>query len=307
MIRNKVYQAGEIDFGIGDIADREDPRKVLMCHPEYFEVLDVKNIHMKEQGGKVNKRLAIDQWEALKMQYHKLVTRRLLEEVLVIPGTPGCEDMVFAANQSFPWLSSEGEKVVVISNMYHESRKKEVQAFETFYQMQGYRILHLTGASFFEGMGDAIPHPSKRLLYGGYGHRSGKNAYEEICELLAVPVVSLELRDERFYHLDTCFVPMDQHTALICKEAFTEEGINAIGKLFNRVIDIPADEASNFFSLNAHVVANKKSPIKVAILQKGSVATASSLADFGFEVIETDTSEYMKSGGSVFCMKMMMY
>ncbi|HEY8402865.1 MAG TPA: arginine deiminase-related protein, partial [Cytophagaceae bacterium] len=231
----------------------------------------------------------------------------VLEAVLEIKGVEGCEDMVFAANQTFPWVTRQGEKVVVMSKMRHASRQKEVPHFEKFFQELGYRPIHLNRTDLFEGMGDTIPHYGKWLLYGGFGHRSKKEAYEEIAELLQVPVVALELVDERFYHLDTCFVPVNENTIMICKEAFSADGLACIKKLFNKVIEIPVEEASDFFSLNAHLINDKASGKKVAILQKGSKRTIEVLKDAGYQVEEVDTSEYIKSGGSVFCMKMMLY
>ena len=46
---------------------------------------------------------------------------------------------------------------------------------------------------------------------------------------------------------------------------------------------------------------------KVAVLQKGSVQAIEALKAEGYEIEEIETSAFMKSGGSVFCMKMMIY
>jgi len=307
MIENKVYSEADINFNVGELLHRVEPSKILMCTPTYFEVLDIKNIYMQKQLGSVNAADALHQWANLNTIYEQLKNQQYLEEVLVIDGEKGCEDMVFAANQSFPWLNEVGEKVVVMSKMYHDSRAKEVPFFEKFYSDLGYRIEHLQHTDFFEGMGDTIPHPCHRLLYGGYGHRSSMEAYTELSQLLHVPIIALELIDERFYHLDTCFLPVSKDTVMICAEAFTEEGLNAIKKLFNKVILIPIEEASQFFALNAHIIQSSDTHEAVAIIQAGAEKTASLLSSIGVRVIFTDTSEYMKSGGSVFCMKMMIY
>lgn len=307
MIENKVYSEADINFTADALAHRVEPNKVLMCTPTYFEVLDIKNIYMQKQLGSVNTADALHQWANLNTIYEQLKTQQYVEDVLVIDGAKGCEDMVFAANQSFPWLNEDGEKVVVMSKMYHSSRAKEVPFFENFYAGLGYQIQHLQHTSFFEGMGDTIPHPSLRLLYGGYGHRSSKEAYTELSQLLNVPIIALELTDERFYHLDTCFLPVSKDIVMICAEAFTQEGLIAIKKLFNKVISIPIEEASQFFALNAHIIPSSDTHEAVAIIQAGAEETATLLSSMGVRVIFTDTSEYMKSGGSVFCMKMMIY
>ena len=44
---------------------------------------------------------------------------------------------------------------------------------------------------------------------------------------------------------------------------------------------------------------------KQLFFKKGSTITVDVLKKEGYDVVEIDTSEFMKSGGSVFCMKMM--
>ena len=39
--------------------------KILMCNPQFFEVIDEKNEHMKGKVGKTNKATAVLQWENL--------------------------------------------------------------------------------------------------------------------------------------------------------------------------------------------------------------------------------------------------
>lgn len=306
MIPCQTYHPEEVDFDIHEIMPRHEPRKVLLCTPDYFDIVDVKNIHMEGHVGILQKNLATEQWLKLKDIYESLVTENILEKVYIIDGAEGCEDMVFAANQSFPWLLQE-KKVVVMSRMRHPSRQREVPYFEDFYRRLGYEILHLKQAHYFEGMGDTIPHHGKNLLYGGYGHRSDITAFDELAQLLQVPIVALPLLDERFYHLDTCFMPIDEETLLLCPAAFTQEGLTALRRLFNTIVEIPETEAATCFALNAHCINDPISKKKRAIIQKGTVLTKKVLEQYGYQVIETDTSEYIKSGGSVFCMKMMLY
>ena len=304
---NLVTKASEVHLDINNIAARKEPGMVLMCSPDYFDVVDVKNPHMEGNTGKIDRNLARKQWDFLKERYSKLVKNGTLQKFLELPGSKGCEDMVFAANQSFPWITEAGEKVVIMSKMRHPSRQKEVFFFEKLYADLGYRIIHLKKTELFEGMGDAIPHPGKRLIYGGYGHRSSEEAYDEIAEILNVPIVTVKLTDARFYHLDTCFLPLDKDAVMLFPEAFTPEDLRGIKKLFKNIIEVSEDEALYGFALNAHVISDGKGGRKVALIQKGSEKTVAQLKEKGFEVIEADTSEYIKSGGSVFCMKMMVY
>lgn len=302
MVQAKVYK-NSIPFSISDVADRQEPTRVLMCSPDYFDIVDVKNVHMEGNIGSTDKMAVNAQWEGLKSIYDNLQQQGILKEVAVVPGADGCEDMVFCANQTFPWKMEDGSEVVVMSKMRHESRRREVPHFEAFFKNKGFNPLHFSEVEMFEGMGDVIPHTGKRLLYGGYGHRTTSAAYEELAIMLDTPVVALELINSKFYHLDTCFVPLSTDSVMLCKEAFTQEGLEMIQTLFKNVHYIPEDEAEDFFSLNAHAfIANG---VKTAILQKGSTITVNVLKQEGYNVVEIDTSEFMKSGGSVFCMKMM--
>ena len=235
----------------------------------------------------------------------QLKSKGIINDVLEIKGEAGLEDMVFCANQTFPWVMEDGRKVVIMSKMKHESRQLEVMFFEEFFRDLGYEILHLQKPGFFEGMGDLIPHPGKRLLYGGYGHRTSEGTYEELEQLLDTPVITLELVDKRFYHLDTCFMPIDEQSVLISEIAFSSEGIEKIKKLYDNVVSIPIHEAAENFSLNSHCIRSQDQ--RSAILQQGNTVTIEKLRSSGYEISEIDTSEFIKSGGSVFCMKMMVY
>jgi len=297
-----VFHSAPLPFTLQEIDFREEPRRVLLCSPSHFDIVDEKNVHMAGQVGKVNKEAVSQQWQELRSVYEDLRSKGILDEVAVMEGAAACEDMVFCANQTFPWQTASGEKIVVMSNMRHPSRQKEVPYFELFFLEKGFTPKHFSGEVYFEGMGDVIPHPGKRLVYGGYGHRTSAAAYDELAVMLDAPVLALELVSPHFYHLDTCFVPLSATSVMLCKEAFSDVGLEMLKAMFETIHFIPLEEASTLFSLNAHVLLLKQ---KVAILQKGSMVTLGVLQQEGFEVIEIETSEFMKSGGSVFCMKMM--
>ena len=143
--------------------DRPEPRRVLMCLPDYFEVVDVKNPFMEGNVGRVDKVRALAEWEALRRTYDSIG-----HEVLTIPGAEGLEDMVFAANQVLPGLDANGRHYVLLSRMCHPSRQREVPIYRDWFEHHGYVVLELSEeAGYFEGQGDAIWHPGKQLLWGG--------------------------------------------------------------------------------------------------------------------------------------------
>jgi N-dimethylarginine dimethylaminohydrolase len=150
-------------------------------------------------------------------------------------------------------------------------------------------------------MGDGLWHPKRKLLWGGYGFRTAQEAYDEIGKIFGTPVVLLELAMEEFYHLDTCLMPLSESEALFFPGAFKPEGRRLIQALFSEAIEVPEKEALEGFALNG-VVVDKK-----VLIQRGNSKTNQLLKERGYEPIELDTSEFMKSGGSAFCMKMMVY
>lgn len=296
-----VYSTeSEIDFSAGDRPAVPQPGRVLLTTPTYFDVEYVINPHMADHVGDVDGQEAGRQWRTLRAAYETLGLT-----VNVVEGNEGLPDMVFCANQTLPYYRpSDGSKGVVISRMHAEQRQGEVAHFERYFRQIGYDVLHLPAelVGDFEGMGDAIWHPHRFLLWGGYGIRTDREAFDAISEMLDVPVVVMELADPDFYHLDTCFCPLDEKTVLICPAAFQNEAVQMIGRLFDQVIEAPEEEARRFFACNAHSPDGRH-----VLIQEGSTETVTRLRDAGFEPVEIDTGEFLKAGGSVFCMKQMFW
>ena len=294
-----ITSAKEIDFKISDLPTMPAPDKVMVVTPAYFDVEYVINPHMEGHIGGVDKMQAQNEWNHLKDGYKELGF-----DVKVVEGQKGLPDMVFCANQSLPFIDEDGTKKVIMSIMHADQRKKEVPYIEEFYKKEGYEIHHLNpeNVSDFEGMGDALWHFKRKLIWGGYGFRSSINAYEQISELYDVPVIALELVDESFYHLDTCLSILNEKSALIYSDAFTENGLEMIHQLFDTVIDTSSYEAKKQFAVNAVCPDGKN-----VMIQQGCTDANQNLRDNGFSVHEYSTFEYIKSGGSVFCMKMMMW
>lgn len=290
------------DCSIADFPKRMEPGNVLMCPPTYFTVESVQNPFMDGKVGTVDQALAQKQWHDLKDVYTKLGC-----EVKTVEPVEGLEDMVFAANQVLPGIDENGHPFVLLGEMRHEKRRLEVPWYRQWFLANGYKVLTIADGleanapvPRFEAQGDAIWHPSRKLLWGGYGSRTDKDAYPVISKLLNVPVILLNLNDPRFYHLDTCFCAINEDSVMIFEGAFDHAGLELIKHFFKNVISVSEQEALNF-ALNAVPINGN------VILQKGSAKIIADLKSHGFTPIEVDTSEFMKSGGSVFCMKMMVY
>lgn len=297
---SKVYtHSDQLDVTLADLEDMPAPKKVMMVNPEYFDVKYVINPHMEGHIGDIDKKLAMEEWLRLKKGYEELGFY-----VHEVPGHPDFPDMVFCANQSLPNITHNGEKRVVMSVMNSEHRKGEVPLIEEVYRNSSYDVVHLDEQRFksFEGMGDAIWHFKKRLLWGGYGYRTSLDVYELISQTFNTPVIALELTDPKFYHLDTCFCVLNERTVLIYPNAFTNDGLKSIRAIFPIVIEANHYEAEHLFACNATCPDGKN-----VFIQEGCTETNKALQAAGFVVHEFNTREYLKSGGSVFCMKMLLW
>lgn len=290
----------QVDFSLEDCPSLPRPGRVLLASPTHFEVAYVINPHMADHVGSVDSQKAGREWRVLYDAYESLGFT-----INVVEGVEGLADMVFCANQTLPYYRYRtGDRGVVVSRMHAPQRRPEVEHFERFFRNIGYEVTHLDDerAGDFEGMGDAIWHPRKYLLWGGYGIRSSREAYEEIADRLEVGIILLHLDDPDFYHLDTCFSALDERSVLIYPGAFNEDGLGLIHHVFEQVLEAPEQEARGLFACNAHCPDGEH-----VIIQEGCDQTTSALRRAGFEPIEVDTSEYLKAGGSVFCMKQMFW
>ncbi|MGK5089337.1 arginine deiminase-related protein [Bdellovibrionota bacterium FG-2] len=252
---------------------------------------------MEGKIGSVNRSLALEQWRVLRSTFEDCGARvDLVDPVL------SCEDMVFCANQTLVGLDRDGNRLCILSQMKHPSRQREVAAFAKWFSADGYQVRALPKIIGFEGSGDAIWHPGRALLWGGSGFRTEASVYTHLSEFFDVPVIRLPLRSDRFYHLDTCFCAINEETALVHSRSLTHEGLAMIRAVFSDVIECDDHEAAEGMACNACAIGGN-----AVVIQKGNPKTVSALRQRGFKVYEAETSEYLKSGGSVFCMKMYVF
>ena len=276
------------------------PNKILMVYPKGFTVAYSINPYMKDQDGNLNQvdpLLAVSQWEDLKALFEKLGS-----EVSVIQGQEGLPDMVFSANQTFPFREESGKGCLLLSQMKSNYRQPEVSYFKKWAQENALSIYELSGSSSFEGMGDALWDYDKGEIYGGFGPRTDVAVYLEIEKITKAKVHRLKLVNENFYHLDTCLCLLGNSTAFAVREAFDQEGWQILKNQFSTLIEIPEEEALKNFAGNMLCLNSKD-----VVLQSGSSETRQNLESCGFNVYEVETTEFMKAGGSVFCMKQLYF
>lgn len=268
--------------------------KVLLCPPNFFDVVDQKNPYMTGKSA-VDRAKARSQWDALCS-----VLQQSGCEIETIEPVQGLEDMVFAANQLFVGAKGGYGRFVVPSRMVHESRQREVPFFTDWFRERDYQVIELAfGDDYLEGHGDLLWHPDGSRIYAGYGFRSTRGGVEKFAAAMAkmgIPVVPLALVDPYCYHLDTCLTPLNNDAALIYPGAYSADALSALHKFWTRIHLITADEAHRFMAngivVNGNYITPYVSPQLEDILHRE-----------GLTPIIVDTSEFEKAGGSCFCMK----
>lgn len=272
------------------------PCAVLMVRPTHFDVKYAINVHMLDQNGNLNtvdSLLAMSQWEALHNKYEQLGVK-----VNVIDDTEDLPDMVFCANTFLSFIDN-GIHSAFLSNMHSKFRQKEVEVTQKWLKENEIQIYEIPSQYKFESMGDAIWNYETETLYGGYGFRTEKDVYDIIKN--KIPKLELlALIDERFYHLDTCLSILNKDTACYVKEAFDGPSITILKRDFKNLIEISLSEAIDNFAANCHCPNGKD-----VIIQSGAKELVRSLKNLNLNIHEVETGEFMKSGGSVFCMKNM--
>jgi N-dimethylarginine dimethylaminohydrolase len=179
------------------------------------------------------------------------------------------------------------------SNFRFSERRGEEEHFEKWFAERGYEILRLPEGLYFEGEGDALF--SGETLLCGYRFRSDIRSHQQIGELLKCLVISVELVQDRFYHLDTCFCPLPGRGAIWYPAAFDEYGQRAIRHHVGDLIDVREGEAAHF-ACNAVVLD------KHVILPQGCPQLAADLAERGYTPHPLRMTEFIKAGGACKCL-----
>ena len=287
------------ELSVTDIPTRPAHPTTALVDPAFFDRTYSINPHM---GGDVDSEQARKQWDQLRAAYERHAADvRVLDPAAVhdtlgdgatVPPPADQPDMVFVANHALP--TADGDRVV-LARMSTPERAGEPAYFGEWAWGEGYGVEPAPTARF-EGAGDAIWHPGRRLLWGGYGVRSERAAYDELADRLDGAVVPLELTDERYYHLDLCLLPLSETEALVRPDAFTPTGLERIDAVFETTIEAPAGEALDSFAVNGEVMEN------TVVVGSDAPETTRRLETAGYDVVAVDTGEFRKAGGSVGCL-----
>jgi N-dimethylarginine dimethylaminohydrolase len=259
-------------------------RELLLCPPDYYGIEYEINPWMSRARGAETER-AKSQWQGLHQTLASLDSK-----IELVPPQPKLPDMVFTANAGL----AVGKKFIP-SNFRHQERAGEAPHFVRWMEEQGYEIHRLPETLYFEGEGDALF--GGEALFCGYKFRSDIQSHRAVADMLGCLVISVELVDPRFYHLDTCFCPLPDGSAFWFPSAFDEYGQRAIRAHLNELIDVDEEEAKHF-SCNADVLERD------IVLPEGAPTTVKTLTTRGYHCHELPMSEFLKAGGACKCLTM---
>lgn len=258
------------------------PPRILMCRPDYFEIEYEINPWMSRTNP-ANQKLAREQWTSL----HNILDGLGVRIELVEPQA-GLPDLVFTANAALMY----GHKAV-LSRFRHPQRQGEETWFAAKLEQLGLQVLHLPDDEYFEGAGDALF--CGETLFAGYRIRSVARSLQHVAAMIGVQMIPLELVDPRFYHLDTCFCPLEPTKAIWFPAAFDTYGQQVIRANIPHLIALDEKEAADF-AANAVVVGRH------IVTNSGCPQLHAQLREQGFDPIETPLSEFVKAGGSAKCL-----
>lgn len=249
-----------------------------MCPPTYFTVEYAINPWMQPEVP-VDTDRAIRQWNHLKDVHESL--GHTVEQIDPLPGLP---DMVFAANGA-----AVIDGVALATQFRDPERADEAPAYRAWLEQAGFPVHE--PKHVHEGQGDLLL--AGDYILAGTGFRTAHAAHARAQEVFGRPVITLQLVDPRFYHLDTALCVLDGTIAYL-PEAFSPGSQAVLRRLFpDAVLAEPEDAAVlglNAVCDGAHVV-----------LPDQATNLAAQLRARGYQTIGVDLSELRKAGGGPKC------
>ncbi len=254
----------------------------LLCSPDFFDVKYEINPWMSVKN-KPDSSKSLTQWQGLLKAFEKIGAN-----TEILKGTEANPDLVFTANAALV-----KDKKAFLAKFQYSERQGEEPVYEKWFIKNGFEVVGKNSKYSFEGEGDALFFQDK--LFAGYGFRTDPNVYDLVSSELDVKnIILCELTNSYFYHLDTCFAPIDDKKALVFLDAFTKDSIK---KMENEIELIPVCENdAKRFVCNTVPIGND------IIMAAGCEETYNIVESLGFTVHKCELDQFMKAGGSAKCL-----
>lgn len=260
-------------------------KQVLMSYPQYLSIEPINVISKHFKDHQLDKKKIDEEFNLLVQTYQNLGI-----EVFFLPPNETYPDSVFA--RDFGACLKDG---YILGRFKHEYRKNERKAYEKKMQELNIPQLFKVHEGYFEG-GDFFFLDDKTIVIGLL-ERTNQIGYQEIKEHFKNQYEVLFVEsDSEFLHLDMCFNLIDEHLALICKDAFDISFLQELQKRKIELIEVSKEDIFRH-GLNVQALGDKK----VLALKKNHDINLQ-IKQKGYEVIELDITEILKCGGGIHCM-----
>jgi N-dimethylarginine dimethylaminohydrolase len=254
-----------------------------MCPPTYYNIEYEINPWMS-RFKTAHAEIAQAQWQNL----HRTLTQACAAAVELIEPVQGLPDLVFTANAGLIHGNA-----FILSRFRFPVRSGEEPVFAAWFRTHAFEVFELPADIFFEGAGDALWCGDQ--LFAGYHFRSEIASHAAVGEIIGRRVLSLQLVDPRYYHLDTCFCPLSDGSVIYYPPAFDAYARRVIQEYVRHRIEVTDADAARF-GCNAVCVDRH------VVVSAGCTKLMNDLSDAGFKCHPVNLSEYLKSGGSAKCL-----
>ncbi|HEX4400321.1 MAG TPA: N-dimethylarginine dimethylaminohydrolase [Galbitalea sp.] len=261
-------------------------RSVLMCRPEYFTVSYRINPWMHPEDP-TDTTLAVKQWELLYQTYLDLGF-----DVQLVDPIAGLPDMVYAANGGFVL-----DNIAYGASFTYPERQPEGPAYMDWFGGNGYQVRVPENVN--EGEGDFLLVGD--VILAGMGFRTASKSHEELAEIFGRPVITLNLVNPSFYHLDTAVAVLDPSPAAgesaniaYLPSAFDEPSLAILRERYPNAIVVTEEDAA-ILGLNSY-----SDGYNVVIAARAKDFERQ-LRERGYNPIGVDLSELLLGGGGVKC------
>ena len=260
-------------------------RTVLMCRPDYYTVSYRINPWMHPEDP-TSTQTALDQWKTLYNTYIGLGF-----DVKLIDPIEGLPDMVYAANGGFVL-----DNIAYGASFTYPQRQPEGPAYMNWFRENGYEVHEPENIN--EGEGDILLVGD--VILAGTGFRTNPESHREIARVFGREVITLELVNPNFYHLDTAIavldpVPVNGHSNIAyLPSAFNERGLAVLRERYPDAVIVTEEDAA-ILGLNSYSDGHN------VVIASRAKDFERQLRDRGYNPIGVDLSELLLAGGGVKC------
>ncbi len=256
-------------------------KRVILCQPQYMTIREVINEtqkHFKNEGIHIERAL----------EQHGEFVKTLKEnnvDVILLPYHKKYPEQVFTRDVGFTL-----GQTIFVAKMATEVRSGEENILKQWLEDEEISYYNLIEERI-EG-GDVVI--DQNTIYVGLSNRTEEKAVEQLQRLLnKFDVIPIPFK-EKYLHLDCVFNVVSPEVALIYPNALTQKQIDFFAARYD-LIEVSEEEQ---FQLGTNVLCIGNKRVLSLPVNKN---VNKQLRDRGFQVIEVDITEIIKSGGSFRC------